>query len=510
MAVGRKRYFGKQPAEPSDPQAQLPKSKSQKQQRRKKAEAKEKRKKETTPGKKLTELSLAKRAGLVKTAQRPFALFCKERKLRVQDAKEQWARLSESEKDEIAKMSKASFAEQRRQSNAAGVLLRKRQMTIQNDAAGALQPSTRRPRKMANVGGYAVFLKSVNKSAAEASQMWQQLPENERAIFREKGKEEQDNVNNVARTRLGSYIIKKTFARGRGAYGVVYLVENPVTLRVSAAKVETVEVSLRDEVSALQKLNHETILPVIDSCLVPGGFSYFVMPYVPSSLHLWLYQRHAFPHAAQLALSSQLLDGLGHIHSRSIVHADVKPSNILYDADCAYTLSYRPPELCVKDADMELLLTPLCDAWAAGITIIESLWQKAVKMRVDAALPPEALEEAKTMCSELQKMVALTPKDAVAYDFDFQLVANPAGFVYKLQNSILEEAPAMAEKLNEAIVDFEKWVSETLEPKYDSQLAMVKSFAVEMQMQEDLEKMTLKNLAEQKLISKSVWGGEQE
>eukprot|EP00438_Fugacium_kawagutii_P032130 Skav200609 [mRNA] locus=scaffold879:159875:197401:- [translate_table: standard] len=98
------------------------------------------------------------------------------------------------------------------------------------------------------------------------------------------------------------------------------------------------------------------------------------MPYIGHSLALWRYQQNPFPFDAQVALSLQRLGALGHMHDRRILHADVKPSNVLYDAlrqsfylsdfglcvslpGCAYTLNYRPPELCVKDPDLQILLT---------------------------------------------------------------------------------------------------------------------------------------------------------
>ena len=38
----------------------------------------------------------------------------------------------------------------------------------------------------------------------------------------------------------------------------------------------------------------------------------------------------------------------------------------------AFTLSYRPPELCMPFTDLREVLDELCDAWAAGFTVIET------------------------------------------------------------------------------------------------------------------------------------------
>lgn len=111
------------------------------------------KKKAVTTGAKPTKLALAKTSGLVATAQRPFALFCKERKLRVQDAKHKWKELSEKEQEEFRVKSKQSFAEQRRQSSAAGVYLRNRQLG-QNEDLSLVKQTER-------TGGFAAFLKTL-------------------------------------------------------------------------------------------------------------------------------------------------------------------------------------------------------------------------------------------------------------------------------------------------------------------------------------------------------------
>jgi hypothetical protein len=76
-----------------------------------------------------------------------------------------------------------------------------------------------------------------------------------------------------------------------------------------------------------------------------GGCFYYVMEvaddrerglaidptcYRPRTLSAELHDRHRFPLAECCQLGLQLVAGLGHLHSRGLLHRDVKPSNIIY------------------------------------------------------------------------------------------------------------------------------------------------------------------------------------
>ena len=68
-----------------------------------------------------TRLSVAKKVGLVQTALRPFAMFCKEKRLRAQEGSVAWKQLSGKEKQTFEQLSRESFAAQRLQTSRAGL-----------------------------------------------------------------------------------------------------------------------------------------------------------------------------------------------------------------------------------------------------------------------------------------------------------------------------------------------------------------------------------------------------
>lgn len=152
---------------------------------------------------------------------------------------------------------------------------------------------------------------------------------------------EADGVNTIEQekecekvTALGdNFQVKGSCARGSGAYGTVYQVLEKVTRRQFAAKVETTTVSLHREVAFLQKFNQASLLPVLEHHIVVGGFSYFVMPYVPVSLWGFIRGRGALDRISQQGLFQQMMNALGHIHQKGVLHADVKAGNILFDVE---------------------------------------------------------------------------------------------------------------------------------------------------------------------------------
>ena len=119
-------------------------------------------------------------------------------------------------------------------------------------------------------------------------------------------------------------------AKGQGAYGTVFLVQSPKTHRQYAAKIETLTVSLDEEISFIKDCDHPSILPIIDFHTAQDGLSWYVMPLVPSSLQRCPQKGGLCPDA-QCGLFTQILSALSYIHLKGITHCDVKPNNILVD-----------------------------------------------------------------------------------------------------------------------------------------------------------------------------------
>ena len=84
-----------------------------------------------------------------------------------------------------------------------------------------------------------------------------------------------------------------------------------------------------NEARALASLSHSGVVKLYDASLEKAPI-YFVMEYVESvTLKEYLNKKKILPQHEVIDFSMQILAALSHIHSKGIVHCDIKPHNIL-------------------------------------------------------------------------------------------------------------------------------------------------------------------------------------
>lgn len=84
-----------------------------------------------------------------------------------------------------------------------------------------------------------------------------------------------------------------------------------------------------NEARALASLSHSGVVKLYDASLEKAPI-YFVMEYVESvTLKQYLTKKKILPQYEVIDFSMQILAALSHIHSKGIVHCDIKPHNIL-------------------------------------------------------------------------------------------------------------------------------------------------------------------------------------
>lgn len=130
---------------------------------------------------------------------------------------------------------------------------------------------------------------------------------------------------------------------GEGAAGRVYLARDlqrdsePVALKILEAPGSRHLELLRHEFSMLRNLSHPNIAQVFDFGLdEKSGHWFYTTEYIDGNNILEACSRLDF--ADQVRLFAQILRALQHIHSKGVIHYDVKPSNIVINNEGAAKL----------------------------------------------------------------------------------------------------------------------------------------------------------------------------
>ncbi len=128
---------------------------------------------------------------------------------------------------------------------------------------------------------------------------------------------------------------------GSGGMSTVYLARDTTLDRPVAVKVMHREMSeqadqlerFRQEARAVAKLSHPNVVSVIDAG-EDGGYPYIVFEYVEGeTLKARINRVGALDVQEALAYAIEIARGLTMAHARKMVHRDIKPQNVLIDAE---------------------------------------------------------------------------------------------------------------------------------------------------------------------------------
>ena len=142
---------------------------------------------------------------------------------------------------------------------------------------------------------------------------------------------------------------------GRGSYAEVYLARDenappgaPHTVVIKALNIflqgsidldleRTLIENFRNEAVALDRVRHPNVInrlghgTAID--LAGQTFHYLVLEYMPGGTMADMCRHSPLSIESALFYLEQVCDGLAHAHSRSVIHRDIKPQNLLLTAD---------------------------------------------------------------------------------------------------------------------------------------------------------------------------------
>ena len=144
----------------------------------------------------------------------------------------------------------------------------------------------------------------------------------------------------MAKKKIGRY--KVLGELGRGAMGIVYKAEDPNLDRLVALKTIILEEDSEGraeyqkrfvvEAKAAGKLQHPNIVTTFD-CGEHEGMAYIAMELVEGTDLRSRLQNESVPAAEAVEITRQVAEGLGYAHMRGVVHRDIKPGNIMLNAE---------------------------------------------------------------------------------------------------------------------------------------------------------------------------------
>ena len=142
---------------------------------------------------------------------------------------------------------------------------------------------------------------------------------------------------NAGTLLAGRYQLRERLGRGSAAevFRAVDLEGGPdVAAKIAAADGRKQHHRIRNEAAVLARLNHPSIVRVVDQGVVAGGGAHSGRPYLLEELALGaslaetIRVESATP--GDVALWARgLFDALAHLHSNGLVHRDIKPANLM-------------------------------------------------------------------------------------------------------------------------------------------------------------------------------------
>ena len=157
------------------------------------------------------------------------------------------------------------------------------------------------------------------------------------------------NAQALIGTMLGTCDIQKLL--GQGSMGAVFLAQqlnprrpvvvrvvSPATMQTPGQRTQFLE-RFRQEIKAISALEHAHIVPIYDYG-EQNGLAYLVMPFIGGgTLRNVLAQGEPLKLELIASYLDQMAAALGYAHERGIIHRDVRPANVLLNAEGSLLLS---------------------------------------------------------------------------------------------------------------------------------------------------------------------------
>ena len=225
---------------------------------------------------------------------------------------------------------------------------------------------------------------------------------------------QENNPESISNKYILSEILSK------GSFGTVYYAENmnkeKVIIKIIEKKKDRAIDKIRRDSEIPKLIKHKNIVEIIDF-IENDGFAYIIYPYIENSKCLsdLPYSDLNFEKKEKLIhminMMCQICDAIQFIHSKNVVHRDIKPDNIIISDSVAFLIDfdlsfvydnpryplvrgikgtpfYIAPELWRNDSNINY---PLTDIYSFGITLYFIFNKKKIPYDADSF---EELEDA--------------------------------------------------------------------------------------------------------------------
>jgi tRNA A-37 threonylcarbamoyl transferase component Bud32 len=168
--------------------------------------------------------------------------------------------------------------------------------------------------------------------------------------------------------KVGRYKIKSEL--GRSGMATVYRAFDPVSNREVAIKMLprdmldnlVTRARFKREIKLIASLEHPAIVPVYDVGGEDNHQPFFVMRYMSGGSLSEMIQKGRFSLRDAALVIERIASALDHAHSRGVIHRDIKPDNVLFDASNNPYISdfgvAKFTESLVSSTNQEVIGTP--------------------------------------------------------------------------------------------------------------------------------------------------------
>lgn len=176
-----------------------------------------------------------------------------------------------------------------------------------------------------------------------------------------------------SKPQVAGYDVKKLI--GKGAFATVWEAEQLDSGRSVALKLIRVDLATEQvfsrfarEIEAMRRLDHPNVARVYDA-EINSKLGYIAMDLVEGETLQSYIRTHKPEPLEMIDLVASVCDGLHHAHQHGVVHRDLKPTNIMLDAErhpklldfglCKSMFGARPPEDSAESLDGLVIGSPL-------------------------------------------------------------------------------------------------------------------------------------------------------